>query len=129
MERFDLEKFCQTVQEEKITYSYVVPPVILLLAKHPSIPKYDLSSLRMLNSGAAPLTKDLVEALYKRTRIPVKQAYGMTELSPSTHIQQWTDWRSYIGSVGRLLPSMPSPSQVLLVSATVETKVLLITCT
>ena len=109
MERFDLEKYCQVVQEEKITYSYVVPPIILLLAKHPCVSKYDLSSLRMLNCGAAPLTKDLVEALYKRAQIPVKQAYGMTELSPTTHIQGWTDWKVYIGSVGRLLPSMVPP--------------------
>ena len=113
MDRFDLEKYCQVIQDEKITYSYVVPPIILLLANHPCVTKYDLSSLRMLSSGAAPLTKDLVDALYKRIQIPVKQAYGMTELSPSTHIQGWTDWRECMGSVGRLLPSMAPPSQVL----------------
>lgn len=50
-----------------------VPPVILLLAKHPDVAKYDLSSMRMINSGAAPLTRELVESLYARLRIPVKQ--------------------------------------------------------
>ena len=113
MERFDLEKFCQLIQEEKITFSYVVPPIILRLLKHPSLHKYDLSSLRFLHSGAAPLTKDLVEALYQRTGIPVKQGYGMTELSPMTHMQRWTDWRVFVGSVGQLLSSMSHPSQLL----------------
>lgn len=87
MPKFDIEKYCQIVQDRKITFSYVVPPVILLLSKHPIIAKYDLSSIRMMNSGAAPLTKELVEALYKRLKIPVKQGYGLSETSPTTHTQ------------------------------------------
>lgn len=83
MDRFDLEKFCQLVQEYKITYSYVVPPVILLLAKSPAVLKYDLSSLRMLNSGAAPLTRELVEAVWNRLKIPVKQGMPCLSNAPS----------------------------------------------
>lgn len=73
MDRFDLEKFCRLVQEERITYAYVVPPVVLALAKHPIVAKFDLSSLRMMNSGAAPLSKELSTAVYTRIKIPVKQ--------------------------------------------------------
>lgn len=58
-----------------------------------------------MNSGAAPLTKDLVDAVYKRLKIPVKQGYGLTETSPTTHTQPWEDWDKTIGSVGRLLPN------------------------
>ncbi|KAF8469078.1 hypothetical protein BDZ91DRAFT_781993 [Kalaharituber pfeilii] len=106
MERFDLEKFCKTVQEEQITYVYAVPPVILLLAKHPIVSNYNLSCVRMINSGAAPLTRDLVEATFKRLRIPVKQGYGLSETSPVTHLQAWSEWRTCIGSVGKLVPNM-----------------------
>ncbi|KAL9099562.1 MAG: hypothetical protein Q9163_004955 [Psora crenata] len=87
MSKFDIEKLCSNIQRYKITYAYVVPPVILLLGKHPVVEKYDLSSLRMLNSGAAPLSQELVEAVYKRVRIPIKQGYGLSETSPSTHTQ------------------------------------------
>lgn len=87
MAKFEIEKFCSVVQNQKITYSYVVPPVVLLLSKHPIVDKYDLSSLRMLNSGAAPLTRELVEAAYKRLKVPVKQGYGLSETSPTTHTQ------------------------------------------
>ncbi len=66
---------------------------------------YDLSSIRMLNSGAAPLTKDLVDAVYSRLRIPIKQGYGLSETSPTTHTQPWSDWNTTIGSVGKLLPN------------------------
>lgn len=105
MPKFDLEKFCTHVQNLKITFAYVVPPIILMLGKSPVIDKYDLGSLRMLNSGAAPLTKDLVEGVYKRLKIPIKQGYGLSETSPTTHTQPWETWRSKIGSVGRLLPN------------------------
>ncbi|PSK55337.1 4-coumarate--CoA ligase-like 7 [Elsinoe australis] len=106
MPKFDIEDFCKFVQRDKITFSYVAPPVVLLLAKHPVVDKYDLSSLRMMNSGAAPLTKELVEALYNRKKLKVKQGYGLSETSPTTHTQPWEDWHATIGSVGKLLPNM-----------------------
>ena len=103
MEKFDLEQFCKLVQQHKITYSYVVPPVILGLSKHPIVDKYDLSSLKVMTSAAAPLTKELVHAAYKRLGIPITQAYGLSETSPSTHVQPEELWESTVGSVGRLL--------------------------
>lgn len=105
MPRFDIEKFCATIQREKITFVYIVPPVVLLLVKHPVVDKYDLSSLRMMNSGAAPLTRELVDAVYKRLKVPLKQGYGLSETSPTTHAQPWHHWNSTIGSVGILLPN------------------------
>lgn len=105
MPKFDLEKFCSHIQKHSITFAYVVPPIILLLGKSPVVDKYDLSTIRMMNSGAAPLTKDLVDAVYKRLKIPIKQGYGLSETSPTTHTQPWDEWQSSIGSVGRLLPN------------------------
>ena len=106
MPKFEIERFCQVVQTSRITFVYVAPPVVLQLAKNPIVSKYDLSSLRMLSSGAAPLTRDLVEALYARTKVPCKQGYGLSETSPGIHTQPWSLWRSHIGSVGRLAPNM-----------------------
>lgn len=106
MAKFDIEGWCRIVQEHRITMAYVVPPVILLLTKHPIVEKYDLSSLRMMNSGAAPLTKELVEASFARIGVPIKQGYGLSETSPTTHTQPWSTWRTTIGSVGVLVPGM-----------------------
>jgi 4-coumarate--CoA ligase len=105
MPSFSLEKFCQHIQTHRITFAYVVPPVILMLGKSPIVSKYDLSSIRMLNSGAAPLTRDLVDAVYQRLKIPIKQGYGLSETSPTTHTQPWEEWYTTIGSVGRLMPN------------------------
>ena len=49
--------------------------------------EYDPSSIRMLVSGAAPLTRDLVDAVRNKLKVKVKQAYGLSETSPATHIQ------------------------------------------
>jgi hypothetical protein len=49
MPKFELEDFCRIIQELKVTFAYVVPPVVLLLGKHPVVSKYDLSSLRMMS--------------------------------------------------------------------------------
>ena len=87
MSNFSIEKFCFNIQRYNITFAYVVPPVVLLLGKNPAVDEYDLSSLRMLNCGAAPLTRELVETVYKRIKVPVKQGYGLSESSPSTHTQ------------------------------------------
>ena len=106
MPRFDLEKFCSTIEREKVTFAYIVPPVVLLLGKHPVVDKYNLSSLRMLNSGAAPLTRELVDAVHARLKVPIKQGYGLSETSPTTHAQPWHLWSSTIGSVGILLPNL-----------------------
>ena len=105
MPKFDLEQFCSHIQKYRISFVYLVPPVVLLLAKSPVVSNYDLSSLRMMNSGAAPLTRDIVDAVYKRLKVPIKQGYGLSETSPTTHTQPWEDWNKTIGSVGRLLPN------------------------
>ena len=105
LSKYDIETFCRVIQDHRITFAYVVPPVVLQIAKHPVVSKYDVSSLRMMNSGAAPLTKELVEQLYARINVPVKQGYGLSETSPTTHTQPWNLWKTTIGSVGRMLPN------------------------
>ncbi len=105
MAKYSVEDWCRLVQDHKITFSYVVPPVVLQLSKDPCVDRYDLSTIRMMNSGAAPLTREIVHALYERTKLKVKQGYGLSETSPTTHMQAWKDWERYIGSVGPMIPN------------------------
>ena len=105
MSKFDIERFCANIERYRITFAYVVPPVVLLLGKHPVVEKYDLSSLRMMNSGAAPLTRELVDSVYQRIKVPIKQGYGLSETSPTTHTQPWQTWHASVGSVGTMLPN------------------------
>jgi acyl-CoA synthetase (AMP-forming)/AMP-acid ligase II len=88
----------------KVTVAHVVPPIIVALAKHPIVSKYDLSSVKTLFSGAAPLGADTEIAVETRLGVSVKQAYGMTELSPASHICPHPPLNKQ-GSVGPPLPS------------------------
>lgn len=106
LERFDLEKALEAIQKYGVTFTYVPPPIILIIGKHPLVDKYDLSTLKVLHSGAAPLTKELTESVWDRLKIPVKQGYGLSEASPITHSQTPDEWAKYIGSVGKLFPNM-----------------------
>jgi acyl-CoA synthetase (AMP-forming)/AMP-acid ligase II len=85
MPRFNLEQFLQTLQNYEVTFAHLVPPIILDLAKHPLVDRYDLSKLRAINSGAAPLGEAVARACAERLGCIVKQGYGLTEASPVTH--------------------------------------------
>jgi len=106
MPKFDLERFCQLVQEHQVSVTYVPPPIVLALAKHPVVSKYDLTSLRFLNSAAAALTKELVEEVWQRLKIPVKQGYGLSETGPAAIVQMLDEFGKFVGSIGKLLPNM-----------------------
>ncbi len=84
-QRFDLEKYLEAVQKYRITFSHLVPPILLALAKHPIVDEYDLSSLEGINSGAAPLGAEIAQAVEERVGCVVTQGYGLTETSPVTH--------------------------------------------
>lgn len=106
MPAFDMETFLKTIQEHRITFIYVAPPVIVRLARDKMVDKYDLSSVKMITSGAAPLTQELVDSVHKRLKIKINQAYGLSETSPMTHTQPWDEWYSSVGSVGKMFPNM-----------------------
>ncbi|WP_432137345.1 4-coumarate--CoA ligase family protein [Streptomyces sp. bgisy154] len=103
--RFELETFLAAIQNHRITALYVAPPIVLALAKHPAVARYDLSSLKYVISAAAPLDADLAAACSRRLNLPpVGQAYGMTELSPGTHVVPLDAMRDApAGTVGRLI--------------------------
>lgn len=107
MPRFDLEQFLELMQGHQVTKAYLVPPILVALAKHPMVDQYDLSSLVRIVSGAAPLGEDLAAAVADRLGCEIKQGYGMTETSPVTHFvpAQRTGWTKY-GSVGPVVPGV-----------------------
>lgn len=86
MPRFDLEQYLDLISEHKTPRLWIVPPVALALAMHPLIDKYDLSFTDQIFCAAAPLGADVGDALAGRLSARVNQGYGMTELSPVSHI-------------------------------------------
>lgn len=84
--RFDLQQVLEIIQDRKVTRFFAVPPIVLAFAKHPLVDQYDLSSLRQVFSGAAPLSAELAVEAGERIGCEVVQGYGMTEMSPVSHL-------------------------------------------
>ncbi|MEM8630850.1 MAG: AMP-binding protein [Pseudomonadota bacterium] len=102
MPRFDLELCLDLIQTHGARQMYIVPPVALALAKHPLVDQYDLSSLDILLSGAAPLDAALAEAVEARLGCKMIQGYGMTEMSPASHFNHVHNPK--IGAAGQTAP-------------------------
>ncbi|XP_078438210.1 4-coumarate--CoA ligase 2-like [Wolffia australiana] len=81
--KFEIVSLLSLIERHRVTVAAVVPPIVLALAKNPVVESFDLSSIRIVLSGAAPLGKDLQEALHGRLPQAVfGQGYGMTEAGP-----------------------------------------------
>ncbi|KAG7448155.1 AMP binding protein [Guyanagaster necrorhizus] len=112
-QRFDPLHFCEDIQKYKIQIVMLVPPIAVFLSRHPLVEKYNLSSLKLLTSGAAPLGPELTNQVTARlpslnVNASVIQGFGMTELSPVTHLLPPADATRKAGSIGLLLPNLQS---------------------
>ena len=106
MPRFDLAQFLQLIQDRRVTSLALVPPIVLALAKHPLVDEFDLSSLSLVGSGAAPLGAALQADASKRLKVPVRQGYGMTEVVVAVTGLPLENAVIKPGSVGPLLPNV-----------------------
>jgi len=106
--RFDLAQYLGVIQEHRATFLFVAPPIALALAKHPLVDSYDVSAVRAVLSGAAPLDEKLAQAVRERLGdgVRVLQGYGMTEMSPVSHCIPFDRPDIPSGSVGLLVAGM-----------------------
>ncbi|GFZ03979.1 4-coumarate:CoA ligase 1 [Actinidia rufa] len=83
VQKFEIGSFLGLMERYKVTIGPFVPPIVLAIAKSPAVDDYDLSAVRTVMSGAAPLGRELEEAA--RAKFPnakLGQGYGMTEAGP-----------------------------------------------
>lgn len=106
MPGFDLIKMLNHVSKYRITKLFAVPPILVLLSKHPLVRGADLSSLKMVASGAAPLARDTQMEMSKLMpegyQSMVRQGWGMTEVTCTA--LAWDPTRAAVTGVGELMP-------------------------
>ena len=86
MKRFEAEEAFSLIERHRVSLFYGAPPDLLAIADYPDLSPFDLSSLRYIMSGAAPLSPELRERVQERTGVLTFMAYGLTEASPLTHM-------------------------------------------
>src|SRR4051812_10399798 len=106
MQRFDLDGLLEIIEERRVTWLHIAPPIVLAFATAPQVEGRDFSSLKLVISGAAPLDEELLRRAEKRIGTSIRQGYGMTELSPVSHKSRLARVEETPpGSVGALIPN------------------------
>ncbi|CAK8564192.1 unnamed protein product [Lathyrus sativus] len=83
VEKFEIKTVLDLIEKYKVTVVSFVPPIVLALVKSGESHRYDLSSIRVMITGAAPMGMELEQAV--KDRMPqtvLGQGYGMTEAGP-----------------------------------------------
>jgi fatty-acyl-CoA synthase len=76
---FDISRFLKTIEQEKVTAFTCVPTMLIRLLDHPELHKHDLSSLRNIGCGAAPLAVERIKEAIRTFGPILTQNYGLTE--------------------------------------------------
>ncbi|KAL6133443.1 hypothetical protein ACLB2K_065678 [Fragaria x ananassa] len=109
MPKFDIDKALKAVEEYRVSQLFVVPPVMIALAKQSVVNKYDLSSVKLIVSSAAPLGKELMEETAKNIpRAAIVQGYGMTETCGMVSLENPREGSPFSGSTGTPAPGIES---------------------
>ncbi|MBI5288077.1 MAG: long-chain-fatty-acid--CoA ligase [Chloroflexi bacterium] len=100
--QFDPELWLKAVQGEKVTHSFVVPTMLKRIMEHPDFDKHDLSSLKLITYGAAPMPYEVVSKAVDVFSCGLMNAYGQTE-STST--------MTFLGPEDHQIPREPGPER------------------
>ncbi|KAJ6676532.1 4-COUMARATE--COA LIGASE-LIKE 9 [Salix viminalis] len=107
MERFEFVHMLKYVERYRITYMPVSPPLIVAFVKEDLTKKYDLSSLKTLGCGGAPLGKEVADAFKEKfPHVEIVQGYGLTETGGGATRTIGPEESSHLASVGRLSENM-----------------------
>ena len=108
MIRFSPRSLLSLIQNEKITCMPSAPSIFSACLGQKEIDNYDLTSMKLVISGSAPLPLALIESFEKRTGATISEGYGLSEASPVTHFSPLFPKERKLGSIGLPLPSTDS---------------------
>ena len=97
---FDPQRFLADVEKYRVTSTFAVPAMLLFVSQQPGFASADLSSLRLIVCGGAPVPEPLLR-VYEQRGIPINQGYGLTETAPMVSFLTPEWGMAKIGSAGR----------------------------
>jgi len=100
----DVPNIVKSVIKHRITLFPAVPATFQAICNYPNVSQLDLSSIKMCNSGSAPLSVEVLNRFEELTGGKISEGFGLTETSPVTHCNPLYGTRK-VGSIGVPLPS------------------------
>jgi acyl-CoA synthetase (AMP-forming)/AMP-acid ligase II len=107
--RFDAGEWLRTVEERRVSQTFVVPTMLRRILDHPEFTSRDISSLRALSYGAAPAQPDLIRrAVAALPDVDFSNVFGQTETLGAYAALSPDDHRAgrKLDSVGRAFPGV-----------------------
>ncbi|GAC1412768.1 MAG: long-chain fatty acid--CoA ligase [Actinomycetota bacterium] len=105
LERFDAVASLEAIERHRVTVLFGAPPMFIAWINTPGVERYDLSSVRLAGSGAAPLPAQVLEDFHRRTGVTIWESYGLTETSPGVTSNAMGSVAKP-GSIGKPLPGV-----------------------
>ncbi|MCJ7522301.1 MAG: long-chain fatty acid--CoA ligase [Dehalococcoidia bacterium] len=103
--RFETEQVLKAIDRYKPAFFPGVPTMYVALNNHPDVAKYDLRSIKLCNSGAAPLPVEVQQTFGELTGAKLSEGYGLSEAPTATHVNPVAGVRK-VGSIGMPLPDV-----------------------
>ena len=108
LDRFDLPRLVQAIEQHGVTVLVLVPTMIQMLLEHVEQHPADLGSLRLLHYAAAPMPESLLGRAMRTLPCEFLHGYGMTEAAPGVTYLSPADHRAgrHLRSVGHAIPGV-----------------------
>ncbi len=102
LREFRPELVCQAIEKERVTNMFVVSTMAVTLVNYPGLANYDLSSLKQMRVGGAPMSEALFKAVEEKIGCEVYAGYGLTETTPLLTSARCKDYLSHLAREERV---------------------------
>ncbi|KAF9465774.1 hypothetical protein BDZ94DRAFT_303366 [Collybia nuda] len=105
--KYNILDMLESIVRHRVTHLLIVPPQAVDLCKHPAVRNHDLSMVRYVMIGAAPVAREVQDQLFELfPTAQIGQAYGLTEMTTTVAMISGSQKRGPLGSGGQLLPGI-----------------------
>jgi long-chain acyl-CoA synthetase len=101
IEDWDIETALSAIERYGVTYTFLIPPMVVELLDYEEIDSYDLSTLRTVGVGGSPMPKERIDEVERTLGCTLLEGYGLTETTPLATLNHPDQDGRKPGSIGR----------------------------
>jgi long-chain acyl-CoA synthetase len=101
LEAWNIEAALAAIEEYDVTYTFLIPTMVVELLDYERIEDYDVSSLEIVGVGGSPMPKERIDDIERALECTLVEGYGMTETTPLAALNRPVPSGRKAGSIGR----------------------------